>query len=100
MSLDPLNLYSRSEIAAGAAHFRHVRDGTLPRRKETERAARESEAETRERVGAELDAAIADTRMALARAAGQRGAEDNLVSRRAVQVVNLPMQRRAMGFIR
>ncbi len=96
MKSDPLNLYPRSEIAAGAAHFRHVRDGTLPRRKETERAARESEAETRERVGAELDAAIADTRTALARAAGQRGAEDNLATRHAVQV-QLPIQYRDMG---
>jgi len=96
MSTDPLNMYPRSEIAAGAAHFRHVRDGTVPSSKEARRAIRENEAESRERIGAELDAAIADTRSALARAAGQRGAEDNLVSRRAVQV-QLPMQYRAMG---
>ncbi len=97
MSTDPSHHYHRSEIAAGAAHFRHVRDGTLPRRKEAKRFAREDEAESRERIGAELDATIADTRNALARAAGQRGAEDNLESRRVAQVVNLPLQRRAMG---
>ena len=100
MSLDPLNLYSRSEIVAGAAHWRRVLDGTVPDRKEIKRATREDEAESRARIGAELDEAIADTRTALARAAGQRGAEDNLMSRRAVQVVNLPMQRRAMGYVR
>ncbi len=99
MSLDPLNLYSRSEIAAGAAYFRHVRDGTVPSRKEAKRATRESEAEARERVGAELDGVIADTRTALARAAGQRGAEDNLESRKIVQA-QLPMQYRALGFVR
>ncbi len=97
MSLDPLNLYSRTEIAAGAAHFRHVRDGTTPGRKEAKRFAREDEDEARNRIGAELDEAIAETRTALARAAGQRGAEENLVTRRAVQVVNLPLQRRSMG---
>jgi len=97
MSLDPLNLYSRTEIAAGAAHFRHVRHGTVASRKEAKRTTREDEAESRERIGAELDATIADTRNALARAAGQRGAEDNLESRRVAQVVNLPLQRRAMG---
>jgi len=100
MSLDPLNLYSRTEIAAGAAYFRHVRDGTVPSRKEAKRATLEDDAVARARIGAELDEAIADTRTALARAAGQRGAEDNLMSRRAVQVVNLPMQRRAMGYVR
>jgi len=100
MNTDPLHHYPRSEVAAGAVHWRHVRDGTVASRKESKRAIREDEAESRERIGAELDAAIADTRTTLARAAGQRGAEDNLVSRRAVQVVNLPMQRRAMGFIR
>ena len=97
MSLDPLNLYSRTEIAAGAAHFRHVQLGTVPSRKEAKRTTREDEAESRERIGAELDATIADTRTALARAVGQRGAEDNLATRHAVQIVNLPVQRRAMG---
>lgn len=99
MKSDPLNLYPRSEIAAGAAHFRHVRDGTVASRKEAKRFAREDEDEARESIGPELDAVIADTRSALARAAGQRGAEDNLATRHAVQV-QLPMQRRAMGFIR
>ncbi len=99
MKSDPLNLYPRSEIAAGAAHFRHVRDGTVANRKEAKRAVRESEAETREHIGEELDAVIADTRTALARAAGQRGAEDNLVTRHAVQI-QLPLQRRAMGYVR
>ncbi len=99
MSLDPLNLYSRSEIVAGAAHWRRVRDGTVASRKETKQAVRENEAEARERVGAELDAVISDTRTALARAAGQRGAEDNLESRKIVQA-QLPMQYRALGFVR
>ncbi len=99
MNTDPLNLYPRSEIAAGAAHFRHVRDGTVANRKEAKRFAREDEDEARESIGAELDAAIADTRTALARAAGQRGAEDNLESRKIVQA-QLPMQHRAMGFVR
>ncbi len=96
MNTDPLNLYPRSEIAAGVAHWHRVLDGTVPSRKDAKHAARENEAEARERVGAELDAAIADTRTALARAAGQRGAADNLATRHAVQV-QLPMQYRAMG---
>ncbi len=96
MNADPLNLYSRAEIAAGAAHFRHVQLGTVPSRKEAKRFAREDEDEVRNRIGAELDEAIADTRTALARAAGQRGAADNLATRHAVQI-QLPMQRRAMG---
>lgn len=96
MNTDPLSLYSRAEIAAGAAHWHHIRARTTPGRKEQRRFAREDEDESRERIGAELDATIADTQNALARAAGQRGAEDNLVSRRAVQV-QLPMQYRAMG---
>jgi len=99
MNLDPLNLYSRSEIVAGAAHWRRVLDGTTPTRKELKRAAREDEAESRERIGAELDATIADTRTALARAAGQRGAEENLSTRKTIQI-QLPMQRRAMGYVR
>jgi len=100
MNTDPLHACPRSEVAAGAAHWRRVLDGTVQTRKESKRAACENEAETRERIGAELDAAIADTRTALARAAGQRGAEDNLTSRKAVQIVNLPIQRRAMGIVR
>ncbi len=99
MSIDPLNFHSRSEVAAGAAHWRRVLDGTVPSSKETKRATRENEAEARERVGAELDAAIADTRTALARAAGQRGAEDNLTTRKIVQT-QLPLQYRALGFVR
>ncbi len=96
MSTDPLHHYPRSEIAAGAAHFRHVRDGTVASRKEVKRFAREDEDEARESIGAELDAVIADTRTALGRAAGQRGAEDNLESRKIVQA-QLPMQYRALG---
>ncbi len=99
MSIDPLHLYSRTEIAAGTAHFRHVRDGTAPSRKEAKRFAREDEDEARNRIGAELDATIADTRTALTRAAGQRGAACNLATRHAVQV-QLPLQRRAMGYVR
>ncbi len=99
MSLDPLNLYSRSEIVAGAAHWRRVLAGAAPSRKELKRAVREDEDEARERIGAELDATIADTRTALARGAGQRGAADNLATRHAVQV-QLPLQRRAMGYVR
>ncbi len=99
MKSDPMNLYPRSEIAAGAAHFRHVRDGTVANRKEAKRFAREDEDETRESIGAELDEVIADTRTALARAAGQRGAEDNLTTRKIVQT-QLPLQYRALGFVR
>ncbi len=96
MSIDPQHAYPRSEVAAGAAHFRHVRAGTTPTRKELKRAIREDEADARARIGSELDATIADTRNALARAAGQCGAADNLATRHAVQV-QLPMQFRAMG---
>ena len=96
---DPLNVYSRAEIAAGAAHWHHIRARTTPGRKEQRRFAREDEDESRERVGAELDATIADTRTALARAAGQRGAEENLSTRKTIQI-QLPMQRRAMGYVR
>ncbi len=99
MSTDPLHLYPRSEVAAGAAHWRRVRDGTVQTRKEAKRFAREDEDEARERIGAELDAAIADTRAALARVAGQRGAEDNLTTRKIVQT-QLPLQYRALGFVR
>ena len=99
MTIDPLHLYSRTEVAAGAVHWRHVRDGTVANRKEAKRFAREDEDEVRERVGAELDAAIADTRTTLARAAGQRGAEDNLTTRKIVQT-QLPLQYRALGFVR
>lgn len=99
MSLDPLHQYPRSEVAAGAAHFRHVRDGTVASRKEAKRFAREDEDEARESIGAELDAVIADTRTALGRAAGQRGAADNLTTRKIAQR-QLPMQYRALGFVR
>ncbi len=99
MSTDPLHHYPRSEVAAGAAHFRHVLAGATPTPKESKRAIRENEAESREHIGEELDAAIADTRNALARVAGQRGAEDNLATRKIVQA-QLPMQYRALGFVR
>jgi len=99
MKSDSPHAYPRSEVATGAAHWRRVLDGTVPSRKEAKRAIREDEAEARERIGSELDAAIADTRDALARAAGQRGAEGNLATRHAVQA-QLPLQYRALGFVR
>lgn len=85
MSTDPLNLYSRSEIAAGARHFAHVADdipglGRKPLGRAERQAAAAAEVAADHHVASQLDryagAAAATRALAPARQMQGRGPDD------------------------